>query len=538
MSRNLLQDLSNTRWDPVNNKPPNQELDASVRIWPKMKNALGCARILTGTHSLLAPSKLVRNWTDEQLGNNPSKFGPYPAHSPAMHDDFPPASQETVHVWTNGSAYDNGLDSCVAGAAWVLSHGATYSAWIIDGPASNNIAEVVAVVMSLLSWKHTDLVVHTDSMYVIRLVKGELLAMERDGWIDSKLSMRPLRPWSIQAPDVLPDNVSSSDLFKYLLYLLRSHDGSISFQWVKAHNSDVYNSQADELAKAAALSNDRLFSVAFMRLPENWVDTGPTLNHQSVQFLTETIVKHRTPLPAFYEKSALFRHAWSEWASGESTAWLDITHHIPNIWSINIPPQLRELLWKEINGSLPLGCSWTSRVKLGQACPCNDRIVDYRHVWVSPRCENTNGLRVIKCRCGDTVSLAHIWKGCTHYDMSPFREATRLLIREVVYLDTPTTDPDRWMSGDMWFPLLTLKSLERGPVYDEATKRILGPSRKAREWIMGSMLWFTWRMRMKESHSSSMIFSPQNEDYKTALLEKCSEYRPSANETRYAVRRE
>ena len=54
---------------------------------------------------------------------------------------------------------------------------------------------------------------------------------------------------------------------------------------------------------------------------------------------------------------------------------------------------------------------------------------------------------------------------------------------------------------------------------------------------MGSMLWFTWRMRMKESHSSSMVFSPRNEDYKAALIERCSEYKASAKETRYATRR-
>ena len=88
----------------------------------------------------------------------------------------------------------------------------------------------------------------------------------------------------------------------------------------------------------------------------------------------------------------------------------------------------------------------------------------------------------------------------------------------------------------MWFPLIALKSLEKGPTYDEASRRILGPSRKTREWIMGSMLWYTWRMRMKESHSSSMVFSPRNNDFIDALISKCSEYTPTANESRFAAR--
>ena len=536
MSRNILQDLLYTRWSTKSNRPTNQKLQASIRIWPNMTNAMGCARILTGSHSLLAPSKLVRNWTEIQLRNNPNKFGPYPAHVPAEHDDLLPTSLDTIHIWTDGSTFDNGMDSCIAGAVWISSHGAVYGMRIVDGPVSNNVAEVVAIVTALLSWRHTDIIIHTDSMYVIKLVKGNLLAMERDGWVESVSSIQPPRPWALDTPDDLPDVVSLIDLLRYLLYLLRSHDGYISFRWVKAHNGDVNNSRADKLAKSAALSDRHIFSLASLQIPDNWVDTGPVLNYQSVSFLTEAIVKRNHSVgPSLGIKSAGFRYAWSLWASRECEAWLDVTCHIPNIWIINTPVQLKELLWKEINGSLPLGNAWTSKVKLGQACPCNGSIIEYRHVWISPRCEHTVGLRVIKCRCGVTVSLAHIWKGCSQYDMSPFREVARKLIKKVIYLDTPTTDPDRWMSGDMWFPLIALKSLEKGPTYDETTRRILGPLRKAQEWIMGSMLWYTWRMRMKESHLSSMVFSPGNDDFKDALIAQCSEYTPTANESCYAA---
>ena len=246
--------------------------------------------------------------------------------------------------------------------------------------------------------------------------------------------------------------------------------------------------------------------------------------------------KNRSVIPSLSGKSLPFRRSWSVWAYGENPAWMDVTHHIPNIWKINVPHQLRELLWKEINGSLPLGNSWTTRIQIGQPCPCNNATIDYRHVWVSPRCKTTNGLRAIKCRCGATVSLAHIWKGCTSYDMSPFRETARALIKKVVYLDAPTTDPDRWMSGDMWFPLISLRTLEHGPAYDERERKILGPSRKAREWIMGAMLWFTWRMRMKESHSPTMVFTPRNDDYIDPLREKCNEYKPTAKELRYTTK--
>ena len=41
---------------------------------------------------------------------------------------------------------------------------------------------------------------------------------------------------------------------------------------------------------------------------------------------------------------------------------------------------------------------------------------------------------------------------------------------------------------------------------------------------------------MKESHSSSMVFSPRNDDFIDALVKKCSEYTPTASESRFAAR--
>ncbi len=247
------------------------------------------------------------------------------------------------------------------------------------------------------------------------------------------------------------------------------------------------------------------------------------------------------------DKSAIFCHRWSSWASGFSAGWMDVTHHIPNIWKINIPTQLRELLWKTINDSFPLGRAWASRVKWGQCCPCNEHVLDLgqicesgmhvldmRHVWIRPRCDASTSLRANCCRCGSVLSLAHIWKGCQSYDMEPFFSILRKKLKSLVYLVSPTTNPDVWMSGDMWFPLLSLHSLELGPEVSDWDRKILGHSRKAREWAMGSLLWFTWRMRMKEVHSSSMVFSPHDKDIQSALISFMDEYKPTMKELKYA----
>ncbi len=180
------------------------------------------------------------------------------------------------------------------------------SAKLLDAPLSNNVAEVVAVVMALLSWRHSDLLIHTDSRYVLNLVNGDLLTMERDGWADSRISLRPPRPWDAPVSPDLPTLVSSDTLLRYLLYLLRSHDGYVEFKWVKAHNGDVMNSLADELAKLAALSCSHIFSLASISIPPNWVDEGPVLNHQSLSFLTSTVITGTVISPVMDSKSADF----------------------------------------------------------------------------------------------------------------------------------------------------------------------------------------------------------------------------------------
>src|SRR5258706_663194 len=54
---NLLNDLDSSCWRIDGNRPTNHMSGRHVRIWPDMANALGCARIFSGSHSLMARSK-------------------------------------------------------------------------------------------------------------------------------------------------------------------------------------------------------------------------------------------------------------------------------------------------------------------------------------------------------------------------------------------------------------------------------------------------------------------------------------------------
>src|SRR5258706_4121974 len=130
--------------------------------------------------------------------------------------------------------------------------------------------------------------------------------MEPQGWPDGRPPLRPPRPLDAPVSPDLPALVFSDTLLCYLLYLLRSHDGYIEFKWVKAHDGDVMNSLADELAKQAALSFSHVFSLASISIPPNCVDEGPVLNHQSLSFLTGSVVSRTVIQPAMDDKSAAF----------------------------------------------------------------------------------------------------------------------------------------------------------------------------------------------------------------------------------------
>lgn len=143
----------------------------------------------------------------------------------------PPLSDDVTHIWTDGSTLDNGLATCLASAAWVSDVHISDCSHLIGVPISNNVAELAAVLMALSSWPSGAVHVHTDSSFVLCLVNGSLLAMERDGWSSF--------PWISLTCQEHP--VQLVPLFQCLLYLLHSHHGLLSFSWTKGHSADHFN---------------------------------------------------------------------------------------------------------------------------------------------------------------------------------------------------------------------------------------------------------------------------------------------------------
>ena len=375
-----------------------------------------------------------------------------------------------VNIWTDGSASDNGHESCVAGSAWITDFHVSDHASLRSFHPSNNLAEVIAVIMALQSWPTSDIHIHTDSTFVLGLIEGSLLAHERDGW----------QSFCLIDAALCQDDRSHANIFRFLLYLLRSHVGRLDFSWVKGHSSDHMNYLADALANEGRI-NGRELSLDSLRPPPGWVDVSPVLNGAPLHDITSSLSSALVPTPLTSDKFRDFRSRWYWFFHSVFSRCLDFGLYFSHIWSANIPAGFRNLIWKDSSAALPIG-----------------------HRYHGPLDE----MRVCPCSC--PLSLSHILSGCAAFPVSPlFLDILLPRLRELApSVSFRTMFPDEWSSRDglCWFPLLCLKSLEYSGT-SRAARRRLNSSRSDREWAIGSFLWAIWKYRMKLIHEPPGFFS-------------------------------
>ena len=478
----IIKALSLTQWHNSKWWPDTSLLSSRIRVWPSMSNALGCARILNTPQSLFArPDRFGNHLSNKRF------FWKYAAPPPISLARPRRVPADWQHVWTDGSALNNGHPHCTAGATWLSPCGISDVFHLVGPRLSNNVAELCTAIKALQAWPNQALHIHTDSSFILGLVCGGLLAMERDGWhsfpllsttVDSNLG------FSIPALHVVMTYTttvfsSHKPLFQAFLYSIRAHSGKLCFSWTRAHTDDAMNNAVDLLAKQGLLPTSPHLVVADITAPPCWVDDGPVLNNQSLAFLTDVVVASSPP-PFLSPKFDSFSSSWSSYMLRAFSAHLDPTEHIPLVWRINIPIGLCELLHKRIFSSLPISDTWHGKLTLGQSC-----------------------------QCGATLSLEHIWASCPSYDLRSCQFVLHEHFHSLHSGASPSAQPWLWPSP-VWFPLLSLRSLDNMPSNNPALRRTLGKSQSKREWALGSFLWFVWKHCMKEVHDSSYRFVPDS----------------------------
>ena len=443
--------------------------DDSVNIWPDMAGPLGCVRAFTAPRSLIA-GRMIRDTYKASRVRRPMEDYTPVARVPSRPQDSIVYDRD-IHIWTDGSAEKNGQDVCTAGSAWVSDLQLSDKISLTGAILSNNVAEVAAVVLCLLAWRNTHVVIHTDSTYVLGLLKGGLLAMERDGWGDAPRHMSRGPP---------------TPLLQLMLYLLRDRTGRLSFMKAKAHGDDVMNNQADALANEDRTSG-RIFDLNTIQIPAGWVDTAPVLCHQPLDYLTRLTVRATVQAPTATIRFSAFSDRWTVTIGNMFGIVLDPGSHVGKVWDLAILEGLKEVLWKEMNGAQVLG-----------------------HRYYGTGSEKSDMARF--CACGEEMSLRHILLGCSAYRLQGLMGVLTNALRNASPRDVfRTLHPDEW-GHSPWYPLLALGAIEENalPIQKgrRALLRKLKETRQRREWLIGSYYWTLWKWRMKEIHNGKFKFVP------------------------------
>ena len=443
----------------------------SANIWPNMDGPLGCVRVFTAPKSIIAGRVVKDAYKKTRVRDYMVDYAP--ATPPATRRTESIVYERDIHIWTDGSAKDNSTDICTAGSAWVSDLQFQDTVSLTGAVLSNNVAEVAAVVLCLKAWRDAHIVIHTDSTFVLGLLKGGLLAMERDGWGDAP------RHFSKGPP---------APLLQTLLYLLRDRTGRLRFEKAKAHGDDVMNNLADKLANEGH-ETGRVLDLGSLAIPGGWVDTAPVLCHQPLDYLTKLVVRARVGAPAKTLKFEAFSDRWMVTLGLMFGVVLDPGNYIKEVWRLTIPEGMKEVLWKEMNGAQVLGHRYHGR---GHVRSDMGRF----------------------CLCGLEMTLGHILLGCDVYRLQPLLEVL-LTVLGALHPDSSfkTLSPDSWGTSP-WYPLLALGALEETayPIVKGRRKILkkLKKSRQQREWMIGNYYWALWKWRMKEIHDTDFNFVPAN----------------------------
>lgn len=167
-----------------------------------------------------------------------------------------------VKIFTDGAC--SGNPGRGGYAAVIVTPGGTYELSGHEPATTNNRMELRAVIEALAAVEvGQGVCVSSDSRYLVDAFSKHWTA----GWLKRK--------W--RKADGSP--VPNADLWKRILAEDRRH-GGVEWRWVRAHNGNLYNERADQLAKSAR--DGQVVRLRLIGSTETWADRSN--NFQSVRF--------------------------------------------------------------------------------------------------------------------------------------------------------------------------------------------------------------------------------------------------------------
>lgn len=138
-------------------------------------------------------------------------------------------------VYTDGACSGNGKGNAKGGWAYIiqLPDGSSVSDSGFEADTTNNRMELMSVI-NALERCYGDIVVYSDSQYVVKGITGWIHSWKRCGW---KKADGP---------------VKNRDLWERLDALVSDPTRNVSFTWVRGHNGHPMNEMVDRLAVEAS----------------------------------------------------------------------------------------------------------------------------------------------------------------------------------------------------------------------------------------------------------------------------------------------
>ncbi|KAG2140057.1 ribonuclease H-like protein [Suillus clintonianus] len=284
------------------------------------------------------------------------------------------ANPQTITIHTDGSCFNNGKENARCGSGvWFGDNNQNNKALRIRGhQQSNQVGEVAAVLAGLqIVDPYTPIKFVTDSKYVIDGMTTHLQVWEDRGWI----------------------GIANKELLKATAYNLRKRSAQTTFLWVKGHNGNLGNEEADALASEGAMKDT--YDDINTTIPPEFDLQGAKLS-SITQKIAYDGIKNMTHLP--YNRNTLGHLDIARYAIQKITNNLETDS---TIWrkcrNKDISKKIQLFLYKAIHNTHRVGGYW-------------NKIPQFEHRAKCRSCNTDNeSMEHILIECEDP-SRKTIWK--------------------------------------------------------------------------------------------------------------------------------
>jgi ribonuclease HI len=288
------------------------------------------------------------------------------------------SNNQLITIYTDGSCINNGQNNAQAGSSiWIAPNNPLNKALRVPGTEqSNQTGELYAILQAIKTAPTNALIlIKTDSKYALNGLTKNLENWENKGWI----------------------GIKNANLFQTIVAWLRARSTQTQFQWVKGHNNERGNEEADSLAKEGA--NLQHNPDPDLTISNNFKLSGAKLSTMSQAMLYKGIIlnkPHNTRLKTEIQLE-ITRGAIEEISGNPPTD--------ENIWNSlqnkDISRQICTFLWKNMHNAYKIGHFWTT-------------IPQHKHKSTCPHCQTIESMEHILTECIEQKTIwdltAKLWR--------------------------------------------------------------------------------------------------------------------------------